>query len=216
MSIPIIEEILCNREWRIKELESLKKIYINAIYPFNQDVHSQYFLMCIPYIYAHWEGYVTETFKLLIDYINKLQLEKSDVINEIYTFAHLKTYRTLAGKQGFMDCCAFSEKLIQNHSKKFNIDIKDFKTNSNLNYKQLTEIFSWFNMDIGLCANYEYDINQLVNKRNKIAHGEDGIVIEFKHIEAYTRILHEIFDYILLTIQDYIINNNFLKNNTSK
>lgn len=50
----LTEEIIASKEWRIRELEALKKIGIIALneYPLRQK--EQYYRMCIPYIYAHW------------------------------------------------------------------------------------------------------------------------------------------------------------------
>ena len=46
-----------------------------------------------------WEGFVVESFKLLITYLNNEQLDKKNVINELYTFSLQKVLKPLAGKQ---------------------------------------------------------------------------------------------------------------------
>ena len=65
--------------------------------------------MCIPYVYAHWEGFIVESFKLLIDYLNNLTLKNTETANQLLTFSHLKTLRPLSGKQSFDSCEAFVE-----------------------------------------------------------------------------------------------------------
>ena len=83
----LTEEIMASKEWRIRELEALKKIGIIALNEYPLREQQQYYRMCIPYIYAHWEGFVVESFKLLITYLNNEQLDKKNVINELYTFS---------------------------------------------------------------------------------------------------------------------------------
>lgn len=97
----LTEEILASREWRIRELEALKKIGIIALNEYPLKVKQQYYRMCIPYIYAHWEGFVVESFKLLITYLNNEHLDKKMVINELYTFSLQNVLKPLAGKQSF-------------------------------------------------------------------------------------------------------------------
>ena len=131
----IIEEIEASREWRIHELENLKRIALEQFVQKNEILAKQYYRMCIPYIYAHWEGYIVETFKLLIEYLNHLSLQKHQVIPALRTFAVLKKLRPLAGKQSFEQCQKFVTEFGDNYSRSLRIDYENFSTNSNLNYK---------------------------------------------------------------------------------
>lgn len=206
----IIEEIYASREWRIHELENLKLIALEQFVQKDEILAKQYYRMCIPYIYAHWEGYIVETFKLLIEYLNSLSLQKHQVKPELQTFAVLKNLRPLAGKQSFEQCQKFVIEFGDNYTRSLRIDYENFSTNSNLNYKQLTTIFSWFGLDIEL-EQYKSNINQLVNQRNRIAHGEDGIVISREAISKYIGDLNEIFDVLLLAIENYVSNERYLE-----
>lgn len=169
----LTEEIIASKEWRIRELEALKKIGIIALneYPLRQK--EQYYRMCIPYIYAHWEGFVVESFKSLITYfLNNEHLEKKIVINELYTFSLQNVLRPLAGKQGFEQSCQFVEKFVTSFDRELYIESSLLTANSNLNYKQMAIILNKFGMNNCL-EKYKSDINQLVNQRNSIAHGEN-------------------------------------------
>ena len=205
----IIEEIEASREWRIHELENLKRIALEQFVQKNEILAKQYYRMCIPYIYAPWEGYIVETFKLLIEYLNHLSLQKHQVIPALRTFAVLKKLRPLAGKQSFEQCQKFVTEFGDNYSRSLRIDYENFSTNSNLNYKQLTTIFSWFGLDIEL-DRYKSNINQLVNQRNRIAHGENGVIISCEAISKYIVDLNEIFDVLLLAIKNYVSNECYL------
>ena len=50
---PLTNEIIASREWRMRELEDLKKVGILALNTYPQKVKNQYYRMCIPYIYLH-------------------------------------------------------------------------------------------------------------------------------------------------------------------
>ena len=205
----IIEEIYSSREWRIQELENLKLIAMKHFYKEDVNLAIQYYRMCIPYIYAHWEGYIVETFRLLIEYLNGLDLEKQKVIPELQTFAVLKNLRPLAGKQGFEQCQQFVVQFGNDYKRPWLISYDNFSTNSNLNYKQLTTIFLWFGLDVQLDS-YKSNINSLVNQRNRIAHGENSINISFEAISKYIEDINAIFDVLLLAIENYVSDERYL------
>lgn len=207
----LTEEIIASKEWRIRELEALKKIGIIALNEYSLRERQQYYRMCIPYIYAHWEGFVVESFKLLITYLNNEHLDKRTVINELYTFSLQDVLKPLAGKQGFEQSCQFVEKFVIDFDRELYIEPSLLTAKSNLNYKQMTIILSKFGMNNCL-EKYKADINQLVNQRNSIAHGENGIIIEKNHVSDKITILQEVFDLLVLEFENYLFKKVYLKN----
>ena len=147
---PLTNEIIASREWRMRELEDLKKVGILALNTYPQKVKNQYYRMCIPYIYAHWED------------------------------------RAL-----YIDPALLTAK-------------------SNLNYKQLVVILGKFGMENCL-TKYQGEINQLVNQRNRIAHGENGITVEYVNISDKISMLQEIFDLMILKFEEYLSERMYLK-----
>ncbi|WP_281724763.1 MAE_28990/MAE_18760 family HEPN-like nuclease [Lachnoclostridium phocaeense] len=207
---PLTEEIIASKEWRVRELETLKKIGIIALNTYSLREKQQYYRMCIPYIYAHWEGFVVESFKSLIAYLNNEHLDKKTVVNELYTFSLQNVLKPLAGKQSFEQSYQFVEKFVEDFDKELYIDPSLLTANSNLNYKQLTIILNKFGMDNNL-QDYRPEINQLVNQRNSIAHGENGIIIEKDHVSNKIAVLQEIFDLIILEFENYLSQKLYLK-----
>ena len=206
----LIDEIIASREWRIRELENLKKVGIIELASCSQRVKEQYYRMCIPYIYAHWEGFVVESFKLLISYINNLNLEKKLVRNELYTFSLQDVLKPLSGKQGFEQSCIFVEKFTNDFDRALYIDPALLTAQSNLNYKQLSIILAKFGFS-NRYEKYKSEINQLVNQRNRIAHGENGILIECRSVSNKIDMLQEIFDLLILEFDKYVSHNIYLK-----
>ncbi|QNU67371.1 hypothetical protein EHE19_002180 [Ruminiclostridium herbifermentans] len=147
----VVEEIIACRNWRVRELELLKKLKVTTLYSLDERTNEQYLKMCIPYIYAHWEGFIVESFRLVIDYINAKEIKENEIINELYVFSNQTVFKKLSGKQSFEQCCEFSEKVINNLNKPVYIDINLLSTKSNLKFEQLCDIFSWFKLDITEC-----------------------------------------------------------------
>ena len=199
----LTSEIIASREWRVRELENLKRIGKLDLTTYSEKVREQYYRMCVPYIYAHWEGFIVESFKQLISYLNGLHLEKKKVRHELYTFSLQDILRPLAGKQSFEQSCQFVEKFTNDYEKELYIDPALLTAKSNLNYKQLTIIFEKFAMD-NHCIEYKGEINQLVNQRNRIAHGENGITVEYEYFSDKFSMLQKIFDILILDFEKYL------------
>lgn len=207
---PLTNEIIASREWRIRELENLKKVGILALNTYPQKVKDQYYRMCIPYIYAHWEGFIVESFKQLISFLNDLHLDKKLVRNELYAFSLQDILKPLAGKQSFEQTCQFAQKFTENYDRALYIDPALLTAKSNLNYKQLVVILGKFGMENCL-TKYQGEINQLVNQRNRIAHGENGITVEYANISDKISMLQEIFDLMILKFEEYLSERMYLK-----
>lgn len=210
----IINEIIADRDWRMRELEFLKKLDKRILYGhLSESELNAYYRMCIPIIYAHWEGFIVVSFKALINFINKQNLTKDEIINNLFTFSHRDTFRTLSGKQSFKQRCEFSEKFITMLSEPITIETKLFSTKSNLNYDMLKEAVSWFNISIEPYSKYKYSINKLVNVRNAIAHGEDSIKVTYANIENYIKIVNELFDITIMNINNYLTKRLYIVSN---
>ncbi len=207
---PLTNEIIASREWRMRELEDLKKVGILALNTYPQKVKNQYYRMCIPYIYAHWEGFIVESFKQLISFLNNLHLDKKLVRNELYAFSLQDILKPLAGKQSFEQTCQFAQKFTENYDRALYIDPALLTAKSNLNYKQLVVILGKFGMENCL-TKYQGEINQLVNQRNRIAHGENGITVEYVNISDKISMLQEIFDLMILKFEEYLSERMYLK-----
>ena len=206
----LIAEIEASAEWRVRELELMKKICVVTLSNEPQHTKDQFYRMCIPYVYAHWEGFVIEVFNFLSDYINTLKLDKSNTIVELYAFSIQNELRPLSGKQGFEQSCKFTEKFVNQHNRPLYIDPKLVTAKSNLNYSQVDDIFKKFGIECPV-SEQSADINQLVNLRNQIAHGESGITVDYDNISQKINTLQIMFDKITLSIYKYLSDQGYLK-----
>ncbi|MDR1700971.1 MAG: hypothetical protein LBR68_07245 [Lachnoclostridium sp.] len=206
----LTEEIIASRDWRARELETLKRFCIVKFKSDSDAIKEQYFRMCVPYIYAHWEGFIVESFKLLMDFLNNQKLSYQDVTIELDTFSQKESIKPLAGKQSFTQCVTFIKKFREGYISNFYITSGCFTTKSNLNFEQLCVIFSWFGLKNDSIIDYKTLINKLVYQRNRIAHGERGITISLNDINNFVLKLIELYDEITKLIDDYVSNRKYI------
>lgn len=205
----IIAEIEINRDWRVKEFQKIKLIYSDLQ---GNPRHLQtYSSMCIPMIYAHWEGYCVATFRLVADHINNQRLPYKSLINTLFTYSQKSTYDYLKGKQSFEQRCKFSTKFIQIlNGDSITID-KKLDAKSNLNFKIFKEFFQIFDIEIEhLKESYNRELDRLVRVRNSIVHGENSIVVDDEMIMKYINLVTELFDQVLLIFSDFLLNQKFI------
>jgi hypothetical protein len=204
----IISELEYERDWREKEFKKIKRIYLTL----NNQINTlqTYKYMCMPIIYAHWEGFCVISFKIIVAYINDLEIEYHKLKNNIFTFSHSKTYDYLKGKQSFDQRCKFSNDFIKTLiNKKITIP-NFFNTKSNFNYSVLTEMCNLLALENNFSL-YERDLNRLVAIRNNIAHGENGIEINEEELFNFIKVIMEVFDLLIITYRDYLLNEKYLK-----
>jgi len=86
-----LEDISADIQWRNNELNSLKLISTNL-----NDNELRLFLKgCIPLIYAHWEGFVISSLKLVFSYLNSLRLNSENYCDIYLTTAYEQTLKSL-------------------------------------------------------------------------------------------------------------------------
>jgi hypothetical protein len=198
----LVEEIQEENNWRDRELANFKQN------PQNVD-GKLWSRMCVPMIYAHWEGYVVNSLKLLIGYLNELELTPNDVPTKLVVLGLGKRYNTLSGKQSFEQKIEFTDRfkeLFQN-ALKFK---KEVDTKSNLNSKVLKELCLVFDFEFKAFEGVTSDIDKIVTFRNRIAHGENSIVPDSENIENYIISITNATDILLQEIEQFLTNENYL------
>lgn len=197
----LIEEIQEDNRWRDGELAVFKqnpqKVDINL---WNR--------MCLPMIYAHWEGYVVNSIKLLIGHLNDLELLPNEVPTKLVVLGLDKSYRSLGGKQSFEHRINFTNKFKELFKKALKFK-KEVDTKSNLNSEVLKELCSIFDFNFESFKDVTSDIDRIVMFRNRIAHGENSIVPESEGIERYIVSITAATDTLLTEIDDFISNENY-------
>lgn len=199
----VIVEIQEDNNWRDGELAKFK------INPHRVD-QQLWCRMCIPMIYAHWEGYVVSSLRLLIGHLNSLRLKPSDVDTKLIVIGLGKNYNSLSGKQSFEQKVDFTNKFMVLFE---NVILfkKDIDTRSNLNSKVLKELCNMFGFDFERFKGVINDIDRIVTFRNKIAHGENSILPDTDSIEQYISSVSLATDIFIQEIDRFLMNENYLQ-----
>lgn len=197
----LIEEIQEENRWRDGELALFKQN------PQKVDI-KLWNRMCLPMIYAHWEGYVVNSLKLLIGHLNSLELSPNEVPTKLVVLGLDKSYSSLSGKQSFDQRIDFTNRFKELFQKALKFK-KEVDTKSNLNSKVLKELCTIFGFNFEAFKDVTSDIDRVVTFRNRIAHGENSIVPESEGIEKYIISITVATDALLTEINDFISNENY-------
>lgn len=212
-NLDLISEICQEREWRLKELEFYKKIpylYVNPLFGKHKE---KYYKMCIPMIYAHWEGFIICAFRLLSDFITRQSIQYSYAPEFLILLANKKRFQYLKGNCDLEKQRRFLKEFLL--SQKSGIEIPSdscISANSNLNFKQLELILNSFNLkETRKYKNNKQGIEKLVTFRNKIAHGENSVVVEYNDIDQMVKCVTELIDETIIIIKKYVLEKGYLQ-----
>ncbi|HFQ5425083.1 TPA: MAE_28990/MAE_18760 family HEPN-like nuclease [Vibrio vulnificus] len=154
--------------WRRREII----LYKSKIPLRSSDIQTVMLRAGIPFIYAHWEGYVKVCMSLYLRYVSELHLDHNKLTTP---FIALSLSNSINGfdSSDIRKKVTLLELMLQKMESRSNIPKKNIiNTKSNLRYEVFKEIM--FNVDLdshGLDAKEDL-INSLVDTRNHIAHGE--------------------------------------------
>jgi hypothetical protein len=105
-------------------------------------------------------------------------------------------YKVLSSKQSFEQRVNFTDRFssIFGNNLSFNQQVN---TKSNLTSKVFYELCDMFRLNKEFFKEFDKDINQLVNVRNRIAHGENGIVPTRDNVINFSNAVTNAFDALL-------------------
>lgn len=211
------EELCLQRDWHVSELEKYRIIpyrYCNAQF---SSISEMYWKMCVPMIYSHWEAFVVYIFKNLSLFINNKMLDYNEVNECVAILANGPRFSYLSGNQKREQKERFYREFLQAQSEPFCIDeAACIKANSNLNYKQLEKFLYDFGcIDIPeVISSQKSNIERLVTFRNKIAHGENSVIVTEEDVTRFCYCVVELFDALIVFVDSYCQNERYLKLNT--
>lgn len=198
----VVEEIYESNKWRDREFAKFKVNLSNV----DKNLWCR---MCVPMIYAHWEGFVVSSLKVLLEYLNRLELPSKDVSTNLVVVGLGNSYRSLSGKQSFKQRVQFTDKFneILQEQIKFS---KQIDTKSNLKSDILNDLCEMFSLDFSGFQEHSGDIDRLVNLRNSIAHGENSIIPSTENIEKYIDAVTRSMDVLTAEIQKFVEEEKYL------
>lgn len=210
----VFDDIIYEREWRSKELGQMKLIekvdLANSISSVRVEIYRK---MTIPSIYAHLEGFFISALKSVVDYINKLQMPTNAISLTLLSLSLKNHYSKIIHDQGFDKRFDLTNNIIVFLNEPFNIDRNLVTAKSNLSSTQMFELIRDFGMNVDIFENVNRKIDKLVHIRNKIAHGESSIKINYSDYENFIDAIIKTFDILIIEIENYISNKRYLRIN---
>jgi len=206
----LIEDLYLNKEWRIEELRKIGIIISNNI---DIEIQSLFFRSLIPMIYAHWEGFVVSSIKKYFDCLNSFDFSIKEMDIHYIVTAFEEKLENIVKSQNFDKRKKHLKILLSLLNNNIKFTNKKIDTKSNLNFEILIMICDKLRFNQNKFRDYKVDLNELVNIRNAIAHG-DTPAFEFKEyeeIEKYISLIENLMLDFISEIEDIIKMNKFKK-----
>jgi len=204
MAHKLIEEIVDCNNWRDGDFAKFKTGLLQADEQF-------WCRMCVPMIYAHWEGFVVSSIKEILKHLNELKLKPENVPTHLVVHCLGDSYKSLSGKQNFQQRVKFTEKFSETMKSTMEFQTK-VESKSNLNSKVLKNLCEIFDFNYAKFSDVLPDIDRLVNVRNSIAHGENSFLPDAENINLYISSVKSGMDILLGEISTFIENESYLEN----
>ncbi|MFP9116966.1 MAE_28990/MAE_18760 family HEPN-like nuclease [Flavobacterium sp. RNTU_13] len=153
--------------WRRKEL----KIIQNQIPSTPSPKQNAALRFAVPILYAHWEGFVKKACELYLEFVAAKHLKNDELQPQFIALSMSKKLGNLEIKN-LEEKSKTVEFLLNEMNKNSNILTKNvIQTKSNLRYNVLEEILFVIGIDQSKFLHKSSLINDLVDARNNIAHG---------------------------------------------
>lgn len=203
----LIDEISSDIEWRVTEISNLRTIPFR--YNLNQQHRDTFLLYLVPALYSLWEGYVRNTFEVLTNHLNTLNLNHYSVHINLLTHTFENQFKLGNERKHFSKKKKFVNNLKIGFDSQLKI-VQGIPTESNLNFKVTNNILERFNIN-PLEESYKLPLDKFLLFRNKIAHGENSILITKDHINNFSLLVQNLMYDIIIKIEDYIYNEYYKK-----
>ncbi len=204
----LFDEIQADIDWRLDEFKKLELISKHL----SGDELKIFLKSIFPTIYAHWEGFVISSLKLIFKYLNNLELSCDKYSNIYLTTAYEQTLQSLDSSTQFEKRKKHLNSLYNNFNNKVSFGEK-IDTKSNLAYKVLIEIAIKIDIRIEKFESYKQELNDLVNKRNSISHGENAYNFNsFNDIQKYMDLSENLMLDFYSELQDLLNEKKYMRN----
>lgn len=158
--------------WRKKELQ-----YIKSQIPNNKSSKQEALLRsAIPILYAHWEGFVKVSTESYLKFVASKYIKHSELQPQFIALSLAKLINDTS-VNNIESRTAIIKNLLDTFNKSSNIPTKNIiNTKSNLNFSVFKEILFILSLSATPYIIYESYIDDLVDTRNHIAHGNQKII----------------------------------------
>lgn len=179
------QEIEQDLAWRESEMGSLKLLLASA--PDGSDRQRALLRACSAMVYAHYEGFSKFCWTLMLNTIAAQTCLKRDLAEPLAKRAMAAVFRTLRGDTSTGCLWNFATTVFHAEMAQTANFPDEIDTKSNLWPNVSQEINESVGLECPLLGLHSNEIGLLVNRRNKIAHGEK---LEISNLEQFQKSEH--------------------------
>lgn len=193
----LTDKVVADFSWRRKELTLIK----NKIPKEKNSLQSAMIRATIPLLYAHWEGFVKVTMSYYLEFVSNKYLKNSELKT---SFVALSLQNKLGdlNNSTFINRTKIIDFIFNDIEKQSKIPKKNIiNTKSNLKFDVLQEILFILDLEDNHIESQKDLVNDLVNERNFIAHGEHTL-IDFETFENFYNDTIALMEYIRTIIEN--------------
>lgn len=199
----------------------------------NEDNLKIYRKMLVVMMYSYFEGFCKNLLMIYANYISKLELTVSEVTSGLAatTLEHefnllensnhkpIELKGELIDKDGKLHRYSRRKEFIENNgmslNKFVNIPDETIDVESNLKSYVLKSLLYKLDIDYTIVDSYQGTLNELLGRRNAIAHGDMVNGVELSKYNDYKSKILRLMDAIKSTVIDAFRNETFLKQSNS-
>jgi hypothetical protein len=190
--------------WRRKELAVLKA----KIPKERNSLQSAMLRSALPLLYAHWEGFVKLSMSYYLEHISRKYLKHEELNVKFITLSLQNKIGDLS-ENDFEKRTKIIELLFSEYQKKSNIPHKNIiQTKSNLRFEVLEEILFILDLSDAHLENKKTLINDLVNTRNHIAHGQQNL-LDYDTFEIFHDDIIALMNYLKTKIENNAVQETY-------
>ena len=162
----------------------IERILFTKRYKLSKNHYSLLAIQSISILYSYWEGYIQNSFKLYIEYINSLHIEFRQLSDEIVTFHMENTFKQFRSypKDKLSKRIIFFNKLANHFSEDYHDIFRSVNTESNVGFSTKNKLLLQFSLQpfpehwgsyTYPNTNLKETLNTFLRYRNGVAHGGD-------------------------------------------
>lgn len=218
-------ELEAEMAWRQEDLAFFKNQLSNIS---NETEKEKYRKSLVLILYSHMEGYIKIALQTYIKYINLQTLPRKDVISGLMAASmnpEFNAYDNLDRKcdifrrelpddtalHRFFRRVDFLDQLDEFKNAPLIIEDSVINTESNLWYVVLQKNLYKIGLPVDMFAQYERDIDALVNRRNSIAHGNSRSGVTEQEFSNWETKITRVMTDVTILIYDYANRKQYLQ-----
>lgn len=200
------DKVIGEFSWRRKELTLLK----NKIPNTKNSFQTAMIRATLPLLYAHWEGFVKLSLSYYLEFISGKGLKNNELKTQFLALSLQNKIGDLK-QNNLQNKTQIIDFIFSDLEKQSKIPTKNIiQTRSNLRYDVLDEILFIMDLKDLHFESQEDLINDLVNERNYIAHGEHKLIDFDTFLEFFNDTI-SLMDYLKTKIENSALMESYKK-----